>query len=563
MQSVIFIGLRRLRAPLIVLVTSYSVSILGLTLIPGMDDQGNPWRMDFFHAFYFVSFMGSTIGFGEIPYPFTGAQRMWTLFSIYATVISWLYAIGMLIRLLQDRAFNAAITRQSFIRQVRRLREPFYLICGYGDTGSQLTGALLEMGRRVVVIEIDEQRLSELALAEETVSIPGLLSDASDSRNLAAAGLTHANCIGVIALTNDDQANLKIALASKLLNPTNMVICRADNRETEDNMASFGTDQIINPFDTFAQHLVMAHRSPGLYLLYDWFSRVSDSPLTAPINPPEGRWVLCGYGRFGKALFNEFHHHGIDTTVIESRPVTTGAPEGTVRGPGTEAITLREAGIESAVGIVAGTDHDANNLSIVMTARELNPRLFMVARQNRSRNEAMFTAANLDLVTHHSRIITGRIMTWLTTPLTHQFLLQASRKDRGWINELISRISGIVDENVPNSWVIHATAKEAPALYEALSRKETVKIHHIAREPHDRKRHMPCLALMLERRDQLHLLPDNDMEIEFGDRLLFAGKYDAAKGMALICSYTHLLSYVMTGRHAVLNPILKKLMNRD
>ena len=92
MNTLLYILLRRLRLPLTILIGVYAVSVLGFVLIPGVDDQGQIWRMDFFHAFYFVSFMGSTIGFGEIPYPFTGAQRMWTLVCIYATVIAWLYA---------------------------------------------------------------------------------------------------------------------------------------------------------------------------------------------------------------------------------------------------------------------------------------------------------------------------------------------------------------------------------------------------------------------------------------------------------------------------------------
>ncbi len=66
MQNVIYLLLRRMRLPLIVVILAYAVSILGLVLIPGVDDQGNPWRMDFFHAFYFVSFTGSTIGYGEV-----------------------------------------------------------------------------------------------------------------------------------------------------------------------------------------------------------------------------------------------------------------------------------------------------------------------------------------------------------------------------------------------------------------------------------------------------------------------------------------------------------------
>ncbi|RRQ20972.1 ion channel [Thiohalobacter thiocyanaticus] len=83
MQEIIFLVFRRMRRPLIAIITAYAVSVLGFTLIPGRDDAGNVWHMDFFHAFYFVSYMGSTIGFGEIPYPFTTAQRAWATLTIY------------------------------------------------------------------------------------------------------------------------------------------------------------------------------------------------------------------------------------------------------------------------------------------------------------------------------------------------------------------------------------------------------------------------------------------------------------------------------------------------
>ena len=70
MNRVTFLVLRRMRTPLLILLGAYTVTVLGLTLIPGVDDQGQPWRMDFFHAFYFISYMATTIGFGEIPYEF-------------------------------------------------------------------------------------------------------------------------------------------------------------------------------------------------------------------------------------------------------------------------------------------------------------------------------------------------------------------------------------------------------------------------------------------------------------------------------------------------------------
>ena len=109
MNQVIFLILRRMRLPLVMLVITYAISILGLVLIPGVDDTGQPWHMDFFHAFYFVTYMATTIGFGELPYEFTDGQRMWVLVTIYMTVTAWLYAIGKILSLVQDKGFQTCI----------------------------------------------------------------------------------------------------------------------------------------------------------------------------------------------------------------------------------------------------------------------------------------------------------------------------------------------------------------------------------------------------------------------------------------------------------------------
>src|ERR671917_460778 len=111
-SATIFLIMRRMRVPLIVLIIIFSVSVLGLTLIPGQDAEGNPWDMGFFDAIYVMSYTATTIGFGEIPYPFTYNQRMWVTISIYLTVVGWAYAIGSLLGLLQDRAFRSELALQ-------------------------------------------------------------------------------------------------------------------------------------------------------------------------------------------------------------------------------------------------------------------------------------------------------------------------------------------------------------------------------------------------------------------------------------------------------------------
>ncbi len=60
--------LRRLRRPLILIIASFAIATIGLTLAPGVDDHGQTWYMSIFEAFYVISYTATTIGFGEVPY---------------------------------------------------------------------------------------------------------------------------------------------------------------------------------------------------------------------------------------------------------------------------------------------------------------------------------------------------------------------------------------------------------------------------------------------------------------------------------------------------------------
>jgi len=555
MQDVTYLLLRRMRLPLIALILTYAVSVLGFVLIPGVDGQGRPWHMDFFHAFYFVSFMGSTIGFGEIPYPFTDAQRMWTLVTIYATVIAWLYAIGVLLSTLQDPAYRRVVRRSAFARGVRLISEPFYIVCGYGDTGSQVVSSLAERGMRCVVIDIDRARIDALELEDLGMHVPGLCADAADTDALFQAGLRRDMCTGVIALTDVDHVNLTVAITARLLAPAVQTIARSEYHESEANMASFGTQHVVNPFDTFADRFAMAIHSPGLYRIYEWMTSIHPARGgengTAPgrrLAPPRGTWVICGYGRFGKALERYLNFEGLRTVVIEADPQTTHAPADAVAGRGTEAVTLRAAKVEEAVGIVAGTDNDANNLSIVITARELQPRLFAVARQNQRRNDAMFAAADLDLVMQPGEIMARRILGLITNPLLADFLRHARHRDDAWAEDLVARIDALKAGPAPALWSVSVDAQGAAGLTHALQRGEEVDVATLLRDPRRRERPLAALALLRRRADaEEELLPAAETTLQLGDRLLFCGLAEAAGHMDWTAQNHNVLEYVRTG----------------
>jgi Trk K+ transport system NAD-binding subunit len=538
--------LRRMRVPLLLIIAAYAISVLGFVLIPAVDDQGQPWRMDFLHAFYVVSYTATTIGFGELPYLFTPLQRLWMTFSVYLTVVTWFYALGNILTLLQDPAFQLAIREGRFSRAVRRVRDPFYLVCGYGDTGSLLVRSLIERGLGAVVLDIDPERISTLRVENLGAYVPGLTADAAVPAHLLDAGLRHPRCAGVLALTDRDPVNLQVAITSKLLAPKLPVICRAESREAAANMASFGTDHIVNPFEAFAERLATALHSPETHVLFDWLTGVPRSHLDPVVYPPSGTWVLCGYGRFGKALRHRLEGAAVTTVTIEATPEKVGCAD-CIQGTGTEAATLRAAGVDRAVGIVAGTDDDANNLSILMTAREINAALFLVARQNRRANEAVFQALRADLVMQRSQIIAHEILARITTPLLLRFLDLAQQQSREWAEGVLDELASRVGAVVPDIWTVRVTPERSPALAAALRGRRVVSLGDLARDPRDRERELPCVALMLLRGSSERLLPARSEELMLGDVLLYCGGWGTASEMGWTQANQNVLTYVLTG----------------
>jgi len=548
MQDIIYLMLRRMRLPLIVVILAYTISITGLVLIPGVDDQGNHWRMTLFHAFYFVSYVGTTIGFGEVPYPFTDSQRLWTSLAMYLTVISWLFAIGSLFAVLQDPAFRRVLAYATFTRSVRKIKEPFYLVCGFGDAGQLVVNELAADHIRSVIIDLDEVRIQSLQLENFPIDIPALCADVTDSSTLLAAGLDKPECAGVIALTGKDHVNLTVAISSKLLAPDLQVICRADTHDEQANMASFGTDYIINPFDTFAERFAMMFQSPSMFLVYEWMTSIQEAPLREFAAPPRGTWIVCGYGRFGKAVQKSLSFKGLQTVIVERDISATAAPEGTIEGRGTEAITLYEAGIELADGIIAGTDDDANNLSIIMTARDMNEKLFTVARQNLSNNDGTFNAANIDLTMKSGMIIGRRIIDLITNPLLTNFLRMARTQNESWANVLVSRVAGTLTDQAPETWTLTISEKHTPALLEAFRKGQDVTVRHLVTDPREVGQRLPCVLLYMTRANQSELLlPEDDTVLQAGDRLLFCGRRHAETHMLWTVNNFHALNFICTG----------------
>jgi Trk K+ transport system NAD-binding subunit len=551
MNDIVWLTMRRMRTPLILMIIVNSLSVFGMVLIPGQDAAGREVDVGFLDAAYFIAILATTIGLGEMPVAFTHAQRLYAYLILFPNVVAWLYAIGTIISLIVDPQFRAVLARSRFSRRVQRLNRGYYVVCGFGNTGRMIVKGLLRRGISAAVLEREPDTVHSMALDEDFAHLPALAGDVTDRRLLDMAGLDPdlRHCLGVIAITNEDHANLTIAVTAKLLRPELPVLARAETQRIADNMASFGTDLTVDPYTIFAERFLLALNSPVKYLVQDWLISVPGTRLRTELDPPDGRWIVCGVGRFGSRMVRQLERAGMPITVIDVHPDRVAQHEGSVLGRGTEATTLREAGVESAVGIIAGTGDDIDNLSIVMTARELNPALFVVTRQERPLNDQLFDSSGADLVARRSLIVARRILAIATTPLLPVFLDHLLSQDERFARTVRHRLEAVLEGLSPGLWTIDLAGEWANSIRAATHEDAPVRLRHLtenARLPGAED--LPCVCLLLERGSLRTFLPGHEEKVLEGDRLLFAGRDTARVEMLFALREPTVLVSAATGR---------------
>ena len=140
----------------------------------------------------------------------------------------------------------------------------------------------------------------------------------------------------------------------------------------------------------------------------------------------QGHYILCGYGRVGLTVARELVHSGLKVVVIDILPASLARArrEGflEVEGDATEEATLRAAGIERARGLITTIDSDAHNVYVILSARAINPKLFVVARANSADSEGRLMQAGADRVVSPYTMAGHRLAELATRPRVVDFI---------------------------------------------------------------------------------------------------------------------------------------------
>ena len=125
-------------------------------------------------------------------------------------------------------------------------------------------------------------------------------------------------------------------------------------------------------------------------------------------------FIICGFGRMGQQIVKDLQREGVPHAVIEKNPeqlpelVAQDIPF--VEGNASDDRALKTAGIERARGLITVAPSDEDNVFITLSARALNPQLFIVARSIQEENEDKLKTAGADRVMS-PYVLGGRRMT--------------------------------------------------------------------------------------------------------------------------------------------------------
>lgn len=540
-----------MRKPFLVILITYAISILGFLFIEGRDSSGNVYNMSIFDAFYFVTYTATTIGFGEIPYPFTYPQRVWVTFCTYLTVLGWFYSIGSLVSLFRDDLFLQEIEKAKFLRQIKNLNEKFIVVLGYNQITKKIIKKALAQGLRTVVIEKDKMKINDLILENFTPTVPVLYSETYSVRVLEAAGLKKRNCKAIVSLLDNDALNLKITLIAKALNKNVKVAVKSTTSTHTENLKDLDADVIVNPFSIISSEISLALWAPNIFKLEKWLYGIDNLNAALPIFP-KGLYIICGYGRMGKKIFEKLSDNNVDVKLIEMDKkkdveLSKKEMEHLIFGNADDKELLINVGIKDARVVVAVTDDDTTNLSILATAKKLNPKIITIVRENDLADDFLFRNANIDHIFTPSKILVNKVTNALVNPLSDKFLKQILKQDNDWASKLVARLVKEIDTN-PLLVEIEINNIIAPQLYTYLKENKDLSLALLATSLHNKEQQNNVVPLLLQRENDIILLPEWENDIKIGDKILLACDEHAKDDIEYICENIYEFYYALTGK---------------
>ena len=144
-------------------------------------------------------------------------------------------------------------------------------------------------------------------------------------------------------------------------------------------------------------------------------------------------YIVCGCGKIGKLICKELAREGVEFVVVDNNSEVIQDIEDNefayINGSAAEDKTLLAAGIKRAKGVVCALPTDADNLYVVLAARELNPEIYILSRFEDNASERRLMNAGADRTISPYRVGGMRMSQAILRPAMLDFIEITTRKE--------------------------------------------------------------------------------------------------------------------------------------
>lgn len=157
--------------------------------------------------------------------------------------------------------------------------------------------------------------------------------------------------------------------------------------------------------------------------------------LESQIRKMKNHFILCGYGRIGRMIAREISAKHLPLIVIENYESVIDRLEKDhmiyIQGDASDDDNLIRAGIKNARGLISAVSSDADNLYIVLSARSLNPQLFILSRVSEEKSIKKLQGAGADQVISPYLIGARKMAQTILRPAVADFLESTAHASEG------------------------------------------------------------------------------------------------------------------------------------
>lgn len=245
--------------------------VLILILAVGVIGYSQLLRLSFLDALYMTVITISTVGYKEVA-EMTPQAKLFTIFIIFLglSFVGYLFT-SVTVFVLEGNMKK--IFKTGRLKKKMNALEDHYILCGAGETGTNVIRQFKRLHVPFVVIENSRERADEL-LSDDIITLFG---DATDEEILTEAGILKAR--GLISTLSTDADNVFTVLTARYLNKDLYIISRSFDGHSREKLTRAGANRTISPNEIGGRRMASLMLRPTVITFLDLIYHIGDVDL--------------------------------------------------------------------------------------------------------------------------------------------------------------------------------------------------------------------------------------------------------------------------------------------